>query len=438
MLAFDYYLKCTISVAGLITICALEDNSCFPIVFGVFICLLYSLSRDKRVLNPQNIVFAFYFLWYVLAPCFADRYALLGESIAEIKLAYIMFYMSYLVAYFSLDYAKNIFVGGCVLESTIESKEYLTLKGYYVFLLIYLIGLIFYVLNTGGIELWLSDPNSAFFNRRGSGYLYILFEFSALVILYYHKNTKLFSSIIYLVFICITMFFCGSRSLAILFLAVFFADKLIMIRVFSAKNFCFVLASLSIFLLGMYIRERAYVASFSALFSISLNYFDTLDEFLLLLNDFQPDFFKTLFFPINWILQKIGIGSNVDLYDTSIWLTTIYYPESWNAGGTHQWPIEAYLFLNFYFIFGLPFLALYFICIGKLYYLACRYSGYWRLIYINEMISIISHLRGGLFNYWYIYLIPIYIILYYILNNKFENGGKEIVLVEKIYSSKSY
>ena len=32
-------------------------------------------------------------------------------------------------------------------------------------------------------------------------------------------------------------------------------------------------------------------------------------------------------------------------------------------------------------------------------------------IYILEMINILSHLRGGLFIYWYWYLIPMYVLL---------------------------
>ena len=95
----------------------------------------------------------------------------------------------------------------------------------------------------------------------------------------------------------------------------------------------------------------------------------------------------------------------------SIWLTNIYYPDSWVKGGTHQWPIEADMYFNYMFVFGFPILGLYFWIIAKLYKLAQKKGGVWMFIYINEWFDIIGHLRGGIFLHIYWYLIPLYIIL---------------------------
>ena len=139
-----------------------------------------------------------------------------------------------------------------------------------------------------------------------------------------------------------------------------------------------------------------------------LNYFDTFENLLILIRDYTPSIGKTFFLPLNWPLVKLGFDGFSKYYDMSVWLTNVYYPESWINGGTTQWPMEADMYLSFFFFGGIPLVILYFGIIGYIYRRAHK-KGVWQFIYIIEGFYIISHLRGGFLIYWYYWLIPIYV-----------------------------
>jgi len=142
--------------------------------------------------------------------------------------------------------------------------------------------------------------------------------------------------------------------------------------------------------------------------SYSLNYFDTFENFGKLLQDYSSGLFVTFFMPFLWPFIKLGL-SNQEFYDINVWLTAQYTPDTWYAGqGTNQWNIETDMYLNYHFWGGIPLVILYFAIIAFLYNKAKSVGGVWKFIYIYEATLILSHLRGGLFIFWYWYLIPLY------------------------------
>lgn len=216
-------------------------------------------------------------------------------------------------------------------------------------LISYASAILIYIYRTGGLAKWLTNANDAFFSRGGSGAFYLIFEYSLFLLLYFvgKKKAHWLQKVFFLFLCVVTMFFCGSKSIALVLALMFLNEYVMDIKLLNGKSILIIAMGCIVFVIGMYIREGAHMQSFEAIISTCLNYFDTLDEFLILLKDFAPDIGETIFLPLNWIFMKFGISISERYYDTSIWLTTIYYPESWANGGTHQWPMEAYLYLNF-------------------------------------------------------------------------------------------
>lgn len=390
----------------------LQDNvEVFKIYFTVGTLVIYLVMLPKGLFNPKNFVFGFYFMWYGIAPLFANRYKTLDNYDSNVIRAYRMLIFTFAIAMITLDFCEKKWDIKRPEEAK-SGRSHLTIKEETILILVYIVGLWLYVYRTGGVELWLKNPNDAFFSRGGSGYLYLIFEYTALLLLFFGGQKRgHIKKIPYVILCIISMYFCGSKSIMMLFVFMLLSNQIMEIKLLEKKSVLMVCFGIVVFVFGMYVRQGQYMNNFEAIISTCLNYFDTLDEFVILLNNYSSNLFKTIYFPINWLSLKFGFYVGEPWYDTSIWLTSIYYPESWASGGTHQWPLEAYLYLNFHYWLGISLVVIYFVIIGWIYIKGKNEGGVWRFICINECLSIFSHLRGGLFNYWYIYLLPFYILL---------------------------
>lgn len=379
------------------------------VYFVCAILCIYCMVIPQYFFNPKNFVMGFYFMWYGIAPLFADRYKGLTDGDYYVSLAYSMFLVTFSCSMLTLDWVEN-HNSVCLYRK--EKQEKLENKELFCLLLVYLVALFIYIQRTGGISLWLSNPNDAFFSRGGSGIFYLLFEYSALLIFFFEGKKKgLLRKVLLFVLCLVTMYFCGSKSIMMLFLFMLFSTQTMKIKLLDKKSMGVIGIGIIVFGFGIFVRLGHYIISFRSMLTVCLSYFDTLDEFLLLLKNHSSNLFQTIYYPINWILMKFGFHVGAPYFDTSIWFTTVYYPESWQGGGTHQLPLEAYLYLNFKYWLGIPLVIAYFYLIGWIYNKGRNESGVWRFICINECMAILSHLRGGLLNYWYIYLLPFYMLL---------------------------
>lgn len=399
----------------------------WPFVF--FVVMTYALLFPKKLFNPKNIVFGYYFMWYCLAPVFANRYRMMCETYGgdRVNAAYMMCFTTYSVAMFTLEYfigeSENAQVNkynerkgystGCAFDNEVRLGFVATVA----MMGMLIIGITVYVNKTGGLSAWVESANNAFFNRGGAGLFYILFTHALLLLLFFEGQREkigywsYFRRALYIVLLFACYTFIGSRSTTFMMILVLFADKIIKLDTLDKKSFGIITMGAVIFVIGMIIRLGDLMrVSLKVSLNQILNYFDTFENLLIMLRDFPPDLGKTFFLPLNWPFVKLGFTGVSKFYDMSIWLTTEYYPESWINGGTTQWPIESDMYLSFLFWGGIPVLFLYFGIIAYLYKRA-QNKGCWQFIYVMEGFYIISHLRGGFLIYWYYWLIPIYLAL---------------------------
>lgn len=390
-------------------------------IFTPFVLVIYLLMIPKKLLNPKNFVFFYYVIFYGMAPLFALRYSSMYSEFGQfVNKAYFMSFLVYDIAMLTLHLCLWNYEHTEKEESEREKEDIIPFSnvGKGILSIAFLITLMIYIKKTGGWQNWMEDANAAFFSRKGSGLWYLAFTKIAMIFVFLANANKISSKkdfikrLLYVVFVLLISSFVGSRSTIFVMLLMLFSYQVMELDLFNVKSYAIAGAGLAIFAIGMVARMKDQIGGQIANFlKLTLNYFDTFENLLISLRDFSPSFGQTVFLPLNWILMKLGDYYIVEPYhDMSIWLTNIYYPESWMNGGTRQWPIETDAYLSFFFYGGLPLIALYF-CVMAYLYIRAQRNSVWRFIYINEAMMIISHLRGGLFIFWYFWLIPLYILL---------------------------
>lgn len=398
----------TLFLAIVVSVC---DYSITKYIFAALVVLVYLLTLPKRLMNPKNVVFFFYFMWYVLAPIFGSRYD--EERVIpywdKANIAFLMCYVVYVTAMVTLDLSLGRIDRSEPLRDNIPKQTSITRC---ITMLLLFSGMYFFIQHSGGLSLWLSNAYAAQFNRRGSGQYFLVYSMAFVVLAFFagqDKNKKkvLRNRIIFVVFIMLNFELLGSKLTVITLFMLLFADMLIKSDLFSKWTILLGVSGVVVFIAGLIVR----LGSFQFAMSYALNYFDTFENLGTLMKDYSAGFLTTFIMPFLWPFIKLGLV-NQEFYDFSVWLTTQYTPDTWYIGqGSNQWNIESDMYLNYYFFGGIPLIILYFVIIAFLYKKARTTGGVWKLIYIYEATLIISHLRGGIFIFWYWYLIPLYIWL---------------------------
>ncbi len=395
-----------------------------PLLFMSFICILYFASFPRYLFSPKNIIFAYYFLWYALAPAFAFRFRDYSFTSNEEKLAFLMLFCIYGISMVFLTFCESYFEARVKTEETIQDNldSQKISRITQISMAMVLVSLFIYINQTGGISSWIEDSTLAFIGRFGAGPIYLIFLHSLMMFasaygVTIYKNKNIFSLFKFCFFILILFPFIGSKGQIILLILIVTGLFLINRDTISKWTAIALFISTSVFFIGIYQRNYTWM-TFADVIPYSLDYFNTFEMLVILVRDFDPDWLKTVLLPFNWFLLKFGEYIHVPFHDMSIWLTSIYYPIDYSVGGTQQWPIEADFYLSFYFIFGIPFLMIYLAWVSFAFHMAKQRYVSWILIYIIEFVYIISHYRGGLLNYWYIWLIPFYIIVIFIYGKR--------------------
>jgi len=276
------------------------------------------------------------------------------------------------------------------------------------------------VLSSGGFSYWISAPGDAFLNRAGSGIYVVLSHFSTfllagLVGFHTYKTKRNFWLIIFLLWLIVTSPVHGSKQLISIFLIISIIPWIRYLRVASTGAIIVSALLAGIFFFGLYLRNISWITLEDAL-PYALNYFTALRNLMLLLEDFDPGFIQTFFLPFNKFLTPFGLSDPGLYFDMNHMLTDNYFPSAWEIRATEQWPVEADLYLNFYFVFGLPLIFLYTFVIGRIYGKAQRDSnlGIW-VVSVLLIFSMISHLRGSIYNHVDFYLYPMFFLIYMLL-----------------------
>lgn len=389
-----------------------------PLAFTCLSVSIYVLFIPRYLLVPENIVFGYYFVWYGIAPLFATRFdpIMLLDDIA-IK-AYLLLATTYVFLMGAFYYAKNL-------------KYQAKIKGLFkgrgqphpiLYLAIFsLVGLLIYFQKSGGFVTWYRDPGLAYISRSGAGPAYLMFLHSLFLIsaIWGAKSFRIksvFLPLTFMVLILLLYPFVGSKLMVFLcaFLSVF--PYFLKTKLFERRTISIFILGFILLALGLYQRNSSWM-KLGDFLPYFFNYFNTFEMFYLFLRDYGFALGETIFMPINKVLMKSSLGYiDKPFFDISMWLTSIYYPHASRVGGTEQWPIESEMILNFWYFGEFVLILLYSIVLDFLRRLSFMRNMAFSIIYIFELFFLLSKLRGGLFSWWYLYLIPFYLVIYFLFS----------------------
>ena len=401
-------------------------------VFGVSSLRVYAalwlslvwLARPRLLLSPLAVIHVYYLVFFLIAPTFAQNHE--GDDFASfpLYLAYGMIFMTHAAA------SSGALIGERTgLRKTFGVRRHLDfIQGDRRHLPIVIIFL--YVLSTvlvgmivqvsGGLAYWIDAPGDAFLNRSGSGVFVVLshlttFCLASLVGYYSYVTQRRMPLLYFFLWLFITSPVHGSKQLISVFLILSLTPWVRSWRVGSSSAVLLSLTILAVFFFGLYLRNISWITPEEAI-PYALNYFTTLRNLVMLYEDFDPGFLQTFFLPFNKFLTPFGLSDSTLYYDMNHLLTDKYFPKAWEIRATEQWPVEADLYLNFFFIFGLPLPFLYTYLIGRIYARAklTNNLGIW-VVAMLLVLSMISHLRGSIYNHVDFYLYPMFFFIYQLL-----------------------
>ena len=402
---------------------------------GVF-CLLFvivaMIAPPQRLVSPLSIIHCYYFVWFLLAPAFSELHSEDNFASGAHYAAYGMIFMTYVTAVYGAHSGERAVFRRCtptqkVLKMTSPRRDF---KLRFITLLLYLTStslVVAIVLASGGFAHWADAPGDAFLNRQGSGVYVVLSHFATFVLAalvgYQAYTTKRkLPLFVFIAWLALTSPVHGSKGLISLFLILSITPWLRDLRFANTASLAFITSLIFIFFFGLYLRNISWITPEEAI-PYALNYFTTLRNLILLFDDFKPDFLLTFFLPFNKFLTPFGLTDPSFYFDMNHLLTDRYFPTAWEIRATEQWPVEADLYLNFYFFFGLPLVFLYTYVIGRVYGHA-RISnnlGSW-IVAMLLIVSIVSHLRGSLINHLDFYLYPMFFVIYALLRRRSFEG----------------
>lgn len=390
------------------------------LVFSILYTLIVLAYPPRVLISPLTVIQAYYFIWFIFAPAFAELHAHENFADRTYYFAYGMLFLTYLTAVFGVvvgertGLKKSLCPRNPRIVSSRDTRLALILSVLYAtstFLVIMII------VNSGGFAYWFVAPGDAFLNRGGSGVYVVLSHFTtfclaALVGYSAYISGQKYILLIFFIWLLITSPIHGSKALISLFLVLAMTPWLRNLKVVSLSSLIFVSALALIFFSGLYLRNISWMSLDDAI-PYALNYFTTLRNLITIIEDFNPNFLTTFFLPFNKFITPFGLSDSVQYYDMNHMLTDIYFPTAWEIRATEQWPVEADLYLNFYFFFGLPLVFIYTFIVGLIYGRARSGSilGLW-IVAMLLTISLISHFRGSLINHLDFYLYPMYLVIY--------------------------
>lgn len=373
----------------------------------------------RQLISPSSIIFGYYFVWFILAPTFSKLHEYDDFSSRNYYICYSMITLVFAVAMFGIKVGEA--GAPSVHKAPIMQKMRRPKLSWIVALYIASTTLVLaIVLSSGGIMKWVTAPGDAFLNRAGSGVYVILSHFTTfclagLVGYYAYVTKRRLPLYLFLVWLVLTSPVHGSKGLISLFLILLFSPWLSSLRLLTARSVLFVIALVAVFFLGLYFRNISWLTLGEAV-PYALNYFTTLRNLHILVEDFSPGFMTTFWLPFNKFLTPFGLTDTSLYFDMNHYLTDIYFPTAWEIRATEQWPVEADMYLNFYFIFGLPLIFFYTYAVSRIHSLALSKRNLGLLVVSMLLIvSLISHFRGSIINHLDFYLYPMFGVIYFLL-----------------------
>ncbi|MDC0473552.1 hypothetical protein OAN69_01180 [Alphaproteobacteria bacterium] len=404
----------------------------------LFVCQFF-LMRPKFILEPLTVIHAFYALYIVVPSTLvfgffvfdipyqlswveekANKWLHLSDTLAfhfTISVSFFIAFLYFAQANFSLTVEQRKQVVARLGQKINPLMSRVFMLSFVLWALT-----VYLFFKMGGPEAWFSEYSATFLEgRSGLGaVIYIALILSKIVffsfglILYKRIRYRRLILIYVLGLILFFGFVNGFKSnvmISLLLLAFpyLFIIPLKLHTLIKATGVFFIL----LFLLS-YVRTGGY---YSSLFlEMLIAYFDTVLLHDMILSDWQGMSVFSSFWGANKWLAYLSSSFQDRPADLSIFLTQLYFPESWyNESATFQWPIQTEIYLNygngFFQFIPLMLLAFYWGGIRALQGQS-RFDLAAHLIFVLETIRVFTVLRSVMLHYELPVIIFTYVFIF--------------------------
>ena len=397
------------------------------IFITLYIIATYIAYRPNNIFHPNNVVFAFSFLYvcmptviYYIYEIYNIDYVLPWGKLYEWdKLSkmtyYYMFYMFFVPFFCFYFFTKNIY-------NVKFNQKYIVKPSFLVVLVIVLIVLVFvYVYRTGGIYNWLFDYQYTYLARKsGSGLFNVLILFIGDVVIFLlglkilelkFNTRKVLLILLSYFIICIIPYIQGLKSRLVFLLLLFMFSLLLRLKL-SNKNIIIIgILFMLLISFGNYLRSDGFYDSWGKMVEYVMSYFNAYCLHDMVIEENDLNLFQTIHHIFVKPLIMVGLLPYDTDYDISVMLTKQYFPEQWYLfKATLQWPLSTELHINYYgMLLGwMPIMAYSYI-VSFLYNKMVVGRIEFSIIYLIEMIRIFATLRGTL-SPW---ILPLDIVFYF-------------------------
>ena len=387
--------------------------------------------RPSGMLNPINILTAFYFL-YVTVPVTVETWMssvgysleldwvqikpwnLISEETLELTV-----FTFYLQAIFLFIFTETTH-RNCINPPDTITIRYALITTLCAFslLLVWL-----FMSNTAGIELWLSDYSNTYLSKRlGYGGLnYALITLGnatvfALGIAVMKRKYILLSLLLGLLTIGSQAFVGGIKGRLFILLLLFLSPWIVTVRPKIVSLGVVVLSFFSLLYLTTLWRTAGFYSSGSRFLEMMIGYFNAVPLHDSTIASTDPEFFSTLGLLLVKPQQVLGLLPADVSFDISVELTKRYFPSNWEELATQQWPLLTELHLNYYGIW-FSWIPLFIYCgvLAYLYNKVVRDGNYAFLpIYTLEFIRLFAVQRGTIIPWDTPVIIAQYLVIYFL------------------------
>ncbi len=396
---------------------------------SLIIVWTYLMYRPRRVLHPNNMVFAFYGLYLVLSSTLNLALHLIdwdyvlpwGQQVFWETMSPTLLFQAeftFLVLFFGLHW----FCKGTQQAQDLSLARIEIEPAWRNGLAALAVGLVMlFMQSTAGLDAWITDYSYTYLTKReGHGLLNVIIIALGNVAVFLfgleaRRARRKGPTVLAALLVMMTLSYIGGIKSRFIFLLIVFLSPWFMDMRFRLRTLVAMTVSFFVLLyLGTLIRTEGFYASAPYFIEMLVGYFNAFQLHDWIVTSRDPGFLETVWQIFVKPLQILGMMSPDASFDISVMLTKEYFPEQWELEhATQQWPLDTELYLNYYGIWlsWLP-LLMYSALQGWLYRNAVLRANLCLMpIFVMEFQRIFSTLRGTLIPWE----TPIYIVQYLLI-----------------------
>lgn len=332
---------------------------------SAIIVLTYLLHLPRTIFHPNNMLFAFFGLYVVMASTLNLVLELIqweyvlpwGQLIFWSTISdYVLVQAEF--TFLVLFFAFRRFCAVASVADDSQSNKPVMVDATVLWSLYLLTALLvfWFIEGTAGLDAWVNDYSLTYLTKReGFGLLNVLIVAIGNVVVYllalqtYYRRDKLMYIAAALLIMMALSFVGGIKSRFIFLAILFLSPYLTGLTLRPRAIFVLAAAFFVLLYLGTWLRTEGFYASGPYFLEMLVGYFNAYPLHDYVVTSREPGLLQTVFLVFAKPLQILGLMDPDASFDISVMLTKEFFPAQWELErATQQWPLDTELYLNYY------------------------------------------------------------------------------------------